>query len=420
MPVLDAVQTFAGIANENEFYSYHYLAEVFKGDIKARLDAWDAAEAEHPGDDAHRTPVKRLQAWAQKWFSLRGQVQRTRDDAERWHLFSQLQAGLLQALGYATPPKLPVVHELTPGLPLPFWHLQLPWLAIIPAYQPGAENDDLLDHQLQSLHLGGQAVPSALQGETWADMLSDALFASEHPPRYVLLAGLDQWLLLDRYKWPNNRALRFDWPEILDRKDADTLKACAALLHKDCLAPGEGNSLLESLDENAHKHAFGVSEDLKYALREAIELLGNEAARQLDEQASGSKKSVYSGQYKLDPAELSLECLRMVYRLLFMFYIEARPELGYVPISKSEVYRKGYSLESLRDLADMPDATAQHAREGHYFDATLRRLFKLVAQGCGLGGATQHQLGGTVAGAKDTFALPPWIAASSTTARCRC
>lgn len=406
MPVLDAVQPFVGIANENEFYSHHYLAEVFKGDIKTRLDAWETAETEHPGEEGHRAPFKRLQAWAQKWFGLRGQVQRARDETERWELFTQIQAGLLQALGYAAPPKLPAVHELMPGLPMPFWHLQLPRLAIIPAYQPGAENDDLLDHKLQSLHLGGQTVPPALQGETWADMLSDAVFGAEQPPRYVLLLGLDHWLLLDRYKWPNNRALRFDWPEILDRKDADTLKACAALLHKDSLAPGEGNSLLQSLDENAHKHAFGVSEDLKYALREAIELLGNEAARQLDEQASGSKKSVYSGQYKLDPAELSLECLRMVYRLLFMFYIEARPELGYVPIAKSEVYRKGYSLESLRDLADMPDPTAPHAREGHYFDATLRRLFKLVSQGCGLGPATQ-QLSDAVAGAKDVFVLAP-------------
>ena len=405
MPVLDAVQTFAGIANENEFYSHHYLAEVFKGDIKARLDAWEADEAEHPGDDAHRSPVRRLQGWAQKWFGLRGQIQRARDDAERWQLFSQIQGGLMQALGYGAPAELPVVHELVPGLPMPFWQLQLPGLAIIPAYQPGAEDEDLLDHKLQSLHLGGQTVPPALQGETWAEMLSDAVFGAEHPPRYVLLMGLDHWLLLDRYKWPNNRALRFDWPEILDRKDADTLKACAALLQKTCLAPGEGNSLLESLDENAHKHAFGVSEDLKYALREAIELLGNEAARQLDEQASGSKKSVYSGQYKLDPPELSLECLRMVYRLLFMFYIEARPELGYVPIGKSEVYLKGYSLESLRDL-ELQQLTSPRARDGHYFDATLRRLFKLVSQGCGQGPATQ-QLSSSMAGAKDVFALAP-------------
>ena len=303
MPVLDAVQTFAGIANENEFYSHHYLAEVFKGDIKARLDAWEAAEAEHPGDEAHRAPHKRLQAWAQKWFGLRGQVQRSRaaadGDTERWQLFTQIQAGLLQALGYDAPAKQPAQHEWVPGQPIPVWQVQGAKLAVIPAYEPGAENEDLLDHKLQALHYGGEPVPSALHNEAWADMLSGAVFGAEAPPRYVVLAGLDHWLLLDRYKWPNNRALRFDWADILDRKDADTLKACAALLHKDCLAPGEGNSLLQSLDENAHKHAFGVSEDLKFALRKAIELLGNEAARQLDEQASGSKKSVYSGQYKL-------------------------------------------------------------------------------------------------------------------------
>lgn len=411
MPILEAVHTFAGIANENEFYSHHYLAEVFKGDIKDRLAAWDTTEAEHPGQDHARAPHKRLQAWAQRWFSLRGQVQRASSEAERWQLFTQLQAGLLQALGYPAPAKLPQVQELVPGLPLPTWHQHGTRLLVLPAYQPGAEQEDLLDHTLISLLYGSEGVPRPLQDEPWSVLLSDAVFGADAPPRYVLLLGLDEWLLLDRYKWPNNRALRFNWADILDRKDADTLKACAALLHTDCLAPGEGASLLESLDENAHKHAFGVSEDLKYALREAIELLGNEAARQLDEQASGSKKSVYSGQYKLDPAELSLECLRLVYRLLFMFYIEARPELGYVPIAKSEVYLKGYSLESLRDLESQP-LTTPHAREGSYFDASLRRLFKLVAQGVGLVG--QAQLGsvtpgtaGPLAGAKEGFALAP-------------
>lgn len=404
MPILEAVQTFAGIANENEFYSHHYLAEVFKGDIKDRLNTWEAEEAQHPGDEAHRAPNKRLQAWAQRWFSLRGQAQRGRDEHERWQAFMQIQAGLLQALGYPAPPRTLTLQELAPGLPIPVWHLQGQRLAVIPAYQPGAQDDDVLDQQLTPFHYGGEPVPAELRGQTWAEMLSEAVFGTDQPPRYVLLLGLDEWLLLDRYKWPNNRALRFNWADILDRKDADTLKACAALLHKDCLAPGEGNSLLESLDENAHKHAFGVSEDLKYALREAIEILGNEAARQLDEQASGSKKSVYSGQYKLEAGVLSLECLRMVYRLLFMFYIEARPELGYVPIQKSEVYLKGYSLESLRDMELQPLPTPQ-AREGKFFDLTLRRLFKLVAKGCGMDG--QQGLRDTTQGAKDTFALAP-------------
>lgn len=412
MPVLEAVQTFAGITNENEFYSHHYLAEVFKGDIKARLDAWEATEVQHPGDDAHRAPHKRLQAWAQRWFALRGQVQRSHEPNERWAAFVHIQTGLLQALGYQAAPRTASLHELAPGLPVPMWELlghqagsgQAHRLAIIPAYQPSREDDDLLDHELTAFHYGTEPLPPNVKGETWADLLSDAVFGADNPPRYVLLVGLDEWLLLDRYKWPNNRALRFNWADILDRKDADTLKACAALLHKDSLAPGEGSSLLESLDENAHKHAFGVSEDLKYALREAIELLGNEAARQLDEQASGSKKSIYSGQYKLDAGDLSLECLRMVYRLLFMFYIEARPELGYVPIQKSEVYLKGYSLESLRDLELQPLNTPQ-AREGKYFDITLRRLFQLVANGCGMGG--QQGLRDVTQGAKDTFAMAP-------------
>ena len=419
MPVLDAVQTFAGISNDNEFYSHHYLAEVFRGDIKIRIDAWEAEEAAHVNDDAHRAPPKRLQSWAQKWFALRGQINRAKDDADKWRLFVQLQSGLLQALGYSAPANIEAIKhiELVAGQAIPVWNLlakdatatavsaaiQQPQLAIVAAYQPGLENEDLLDQALSALHYGDYEIPSAVKGQSWAELVSEALFAADLAPRYVLVVGLDEWLLLDRYKWPQNRALRFDWSEILDRKDSATLQATAALLHKTSLAPGEGNSLLESLDENAHKHAFGVSEDLKHALREAIELLGNEAAQQLRQLAADQRKGFFSGKDQLDPGDLSLECLRMVYRLLFMFYIEARPELGYVPIGKSEVYLKGYSLESLREL-EMKKLVTPESRDGLYFDKTLRRLFSLVAQGCGFGQQLNVQ---AMAGAKDSFALAP-------------
>lgn len=419
MPVLDAVQTFAGISNDNEFYSHHYLAEVFRGDIKTRIDAWEAEEAAHENDDAHRAPPKRLQSWAQKWFALRGQINRAKDDADKWRLFVQLQSGLLQALGYYAPANIAAIKqiELVAGQAIPVWNLlakdatatavnaaiQQPQLAIVAAYQPGLENEDLLDQTLSALHYGDHEIPSAVKGQSWAELVSEALFAADLAPRYVLVLGLDEWLLLDRYKWPQNRALRFDWSEILNRKDSATLQAAAALLHKTSLAPGEGNSLLESLDENAHKHAFGVSEDLKHALREAIELLGNEAAQQLRQLAADQRKGFFSGKDQLDPGDLSLECLRMVYRLLFMFYIEARPELGYVPIGKSEVYLKGYSLESLREL-EMKKLVTPESRDGLYFDKTLRRLFSLVAQGCGFGQQLNVQ---AMAGAKDSFALAP-------------
>ncbi|MDG1108464.1 MAG: class I SAM-dependent DNA methyltransferase [Burkholderiaceae bacterium] len=419
MPVLDAVQTFAGIANDNEFYSHHYLAEVFRGDIKANIEKWEAQESQHPDDEIKRSPHKRLQSWGPRWFALREKVNRTKADAERWELFVQQQAGLLNALGYAAPTKPTdiVLAELVPGQAIPIWSLlakaasssaisatlQQPQLAVLAAYQPGMEGEDLLDQTLSALHYGDHAMPTPIAGQTWVDLVSEAVFASETAPRFVLVLGLDEWLLLDRYKWPQNRALRFNWSEILDRKDPSTLQATAALLHKDSLAPGDGNSLLERLDENAHKHAFGVSEDLKHALREAIELLGNEAAQQLRQLAAEQRKGFFSGKDQLDPADLSLECLRMVYRLLFMFYIEARPELGYVPIAKSEVYLKGYSLESLRDL-ELKNLATPAARDGVYFDKTLRRLFRLVAEGCGVSEQLDVQ---AITGAKDAFSLAP-------------
>ncbi len=403
MPVIDAVQTFAGISNENEFYSHHYLAEVFKGDIKARLDSWVQAEELDP---TNRAPFKQLASLSARWFALRNDLGRERDVQVKLALFGELQLGLLKALGHSVDLSTATGRQsFVPGLPLPVWEVlgephKAPQLVVVPAYNPGQEGEDVLDQQLATVHYGGLPVPFDLHAETWASVVSDAIFGAEAPPRYVILVGLHEWLLLDRYRWPNNRVLRFDWDEILDRKAAATLQAAAVLLHKDSLAPGSGASLLDALDENAHKHAFGVSEELKYAIREAIEALGNEAVRQLRQQATDMKKSVFSGEYEINEADLSLECLRLVYRLLFMFYIEARPELGYVPIQKSDVYLKGYSLESLRDLELVP-LTTPHARDGLYFDETMRRLFSLVAEGCGFGSQLPLAVG------KDVFVLAP-------------
>ena len=390
MSVAQTIQSFVGIANENEFYGHHYLSEVFNGDIRAQIERWQAAEeavATATTDTeraAARAPHRRLAGLGGKWFAGLAAHARLREPAERWIAHQTLHEPLLAALGYSLKPD---VVLLQPHMPIPVWSVlgephQAPRLLIVPAYTPDHEDEDPLDHTLQPLHYGGQEVPSLLKKTPWLELVSEAIFGADHPPRYVLLIGFKEWLLLDRYKWPNNRLLRFDWNEILDRKDTHTLQAAAALLHRESLAPDTGSSLLDGLDENAHKHAFGVSEDLKYALREAIELLGNEAVRQLREQAKASKQGFYSGKDAVDAGDLSLECLRVVYRLMFLFYIEARPELGYVPIQKSEVYAKGYSLESLRDL-ELVNLTTPAAHQGTFFDQSLRRLFSIIAQGCG-------------------------------------
>ena len=187
-----------------------------------------------------------------------------------------------------------------------------------------------------------------------------------------------QLLLIDRTKWPSKRFLRFDLEEILGRRESSTLRATAALLHRDSVCPADQVSLLDRLDENSHKHAFAVSEDLKYSAREAVELLGNEAVWYL-------REVLKEGVYGKDLAEqITRECLRYLYRLLFLFYVEAREELGYAPM-KSDEYRTGYSLESLRDAAEV-ELSSEEDRNGYFLHHSLQTLFRLIHDGW------QHEL----------------------------
>ena len=226
-------------------------------------------------------------------------------------------------------------------------------------------------------------LPKEMRGQSWQSLLATLIYTREDAPRWILLVSARQWLLLDRAKFAQNRLLRFDWVEILARRENETLRAAAVLLHRDSLIPDAESSasqcLHDTLDENAHKHAYGVSEDLKFALRESIELLGNEAATQLIAKARRNKEGIYSGENELDSGQLTTECLRYMYRLLFLFYIEARPELGYAPVD-DETYLSGYSLEHLRAL-ELVELSSDSERNGRYLNDSITTLFSLIDQG---------------------------------------
>lgn len=380
MAVSDNAASLLGISNENEFYAAHYLAEVFTGDIKDTLTNWQAkADADREAGVAqpYTTPFAQLKQIAPAYFVMRERSQKERKDSDRWALQQDFAQKLLMALGYNPQPHNRFVGKdselpLLLSYPTP----EQPSLVVLSAFDSQKEGEDPLSLPLsKEQFVGAGPHLTKLVGQKWFDLINDVVFKQSEPPRWVLLLSDRQLLLIDRYKWLQNRLLRFDLDEILGRKDDATLKATAALLHQDSLVPSDGASLLDNLDENAHRHAFGVSEDLKYALREAIELLGNEAAEQLIQR----KDIAYTGKTALDADQLSRECLRYMYRLLFLFYIEARPDLAYVPI-ESEAYRKGYSLESLRDL-EMVKLTSEESRQGHYLHHSIQKLFTLIHQG---------------------------------------
>jgi hypothetical protein len=391
---------WAGITNEGEFYSQHYLGEKLSDDLSGVLDAWaeretqsrEAAKAQGGREPDWRAPHAVLASISREALRQLEALRRPQLPRERLIAGRALLQQLLRNFDLPYEPvrqpltedgdlELPLLGELrnAQGEPL-LWVLEAQALEDVDDLD--ADPLSLKVHPQQLLSLSATPVPRALQGADapdWQKLLSTVVFTQARPPRWVLLVSPWQWVLLDRTKFAQHRLLRFDWVELFSRRETETLKGASVLLHRDSLLNAQGLSLLDTLDENAHKHAYGVSEDLKYALRESIELLGNEAARQLVEQAREDQKGIFTGARALDPGDLSLECLRYMYRLLFLFYIEARPELGYAPVD-SDVYLRGYSLESLRDLELVP-LTTQAERDGHYLHHSIQMVFRLVAEG---------------------------------------
>jgi hypothetical protein len=378
-----------GINNENEFYSHHYLSAIFEGDLKDTFAQWQGMEEAYreslsttveKGDvfAEARAPWIRVKSLGQAFFQLQNQLEKDKDPTSRLQRQHQFFAKLLTALGYQWAPTLkplngsgdlPILAEVAQGNNPALWVI-----AVLNLITRSEDNDDVLSLSLkQEQYPQDHDKKMALLKLSIEDLINKEIFGLDHAPRWVLVLSESRLLLIDRSKWSEKRLLSFDLAEIFGRKEDSTYKAMTALVLKDHLTPEQGLCLMDSLDENAHKHAFSVSEDLKYALRECVELLGNEAIRYWRDVR---KEKIYT----LDRADtLSLECLRYMYRMLFLLYIEARPELGYVPIDANN-YLKGYSLESLRNLEMMPLHSAE-AQEGTYLSDSIQLLFALIDQG---------------------------------------
>lgn len=207
------------------------------------------------------------------------------------------------------------------------------------------------------------------------------LLPTAERPRYVLLLAGNVVFLLEQEKWFRGSYLRFDLEELFAEAMAGTATrnyyaVLYFLLGRDTLAPDAERVLLDQLDEDSHRNAYAVTVDLKQGVIRAVEALANEAIW-------------YRGQHP-DPAtfdttaaalaaQLKDDCLTVVYRLLFLFYAEARPDLNLLPTDDA-TYRRGYSLEMLRDLELVP-LHAESSRNGYFFDASLRALFRLLHTG---------------------------------------
>lgn len=209
---------------------------------------------------------------------------------------------------------------------------------------------------------------------TTVEQAVSAIFAEAARPRHIIVLCGRYICLFDEQKWGDRRYLSVDLEHLYSTVSAEReSRLIVGLFHRDILVDTGADALYTQLDEKSARQAVGVSEDLKHAAREAVELLGQEFV-----EYQRRHHKAYMNDPTL-PRRLTLDCLRYVYRLIFLFYVESREELGIVPM-KSEEYRTAYALEGLRDLETRP-LVSDEARNGTYFQETLDTLFRLLNEG---------------------------------------
>jgi hypothetical protein len=357
-----------GIVNENEFYTNHYLNEIFEGDIKDSISLWQEKESQ---SEVYKTPFKRLRGMGVAYLELLKELYKKSNTVEeKLQASREFNKAFLDIFGYEYAFKTQELDELSiPLLASVDKSDGSPYLWIVESFCD--ESCDVLTNNIVKEQL--EELDTLNSELNYDAIITSHIFTQAEPPRWVMLVSPFQIVLIERAKWAQKRFLRFDIEEIISRKEDSMLKAISVLLHVDSLAPKDGLSLLDTLDENSHKHAFGVTEDLKYSLRSAVERLGNEA---IYYHLKNNPDFLDTPNIESD---LTREALRYMYRMLFLFYIESRPELGFIP-SKSEAFVKGYSLETLRDLELMPLLT-DNDKNGYYFSESVSLYFDMIYNG---------------------------------------
>lgn len=211
-------------------------------------------------------------------------------------------------------------------------------------------------------------------------------------PRYVLMLAGNTVFLFDHEKWSRGSYLQFSLDDLYFQAQIKNYRLHYALFHllccKETLASDGQTVLMDTLIEESYKNAYEVTKDLKEGVIFAVETLANESLYYMKHVANmpfGKKVVAADGTISYDEtdddfeSEVKDDCLTIVYRLLFLFYAESREELEILPVG-DEVYKLGYSLESLRDL-EMMRLNSQSSRDGYFFDESIHHLFALLSDG---------------------------------------
>lgn len=235
-----------------------------------------------------------------------------------------------------------------------------------------------LAEEWQPVDLGDPDAP-VLEGAEPIESVSRALstlMTDGHGPAFALvLAG--QWALVaERERWPEGRWLAVNVQLVVERHEAtrggEVERALTCLDARSLLPTAEGETWWAATLEDSAAHTVGVSKDLREGVRSSIEILANEVVRR---RAARGLEPLPQERAQ----DLALQSLRYIYRIIFLLYAEASPELGVLPVGATE-YDAGYGLDRLREMA-LRELHEESALAGTHIYESLDRLFHLVDEG---------------------------------------
>ncbi len=370
-----------GIENEAEFFPSGTLSDVLKDELADITARWSGLQKEEH-------PVDRLQSVSGATLDAYRQIRASSEKSKRFSLTQDTRFKVLEALGYEWKREaVPTGLEGQPLVPLlgrvsgsdgkdALWIIEAP----VPSNED--EASDPLDAKFSKDQFAEEDRDAALLDRTIGECLAKGVFELPDAPRNILIVGLSQLVLVDSRKWPARSVLRFNLQEIFARAERDTLVLMACLIAREARVPEQGVPISDRLEEEAQRNANAVTSSLKKTVRDAIELLGQEVLEVTEGKFPASYPIKSKRGVWIDGPELSRECLRYMYRLLFMFYAEANPRLSLLDL-KNPIYSSGYSLEGLRDLESVPLRTTAD-RKGTFLWESLQTTLNLLYTGLDL------------------------------------
>ncbi|MDO4929454.1 MAG: class I SAM-dependent DNA methyltransferase, partial [Corynebacterium sp.] len=240
--------------------------------------------------------------------------------------------------------------------------------------QPAATSEDIVASKLRHKLVVDEKPVDYTVSKTLS-----TIFSLEAPPEYaVVVAG--HWLLFtSREAWPLGRFLAVNLLWVLEQNETkvaglDDLTTCIFAIENLKKNP-DGTCWWDEVLESAKEHTAKVSGTLRHAVRDCVQIIGNDVLeRRRNQQLTNNDETAQL---------LTRQSLRYMYRILFILFAEASPELGVLPANTDE-YDFGYGLTRLRNqFLETPSSFT--VENGTYLYDSLDVLFRNVNGGTDLG-----------------------------------